>query len=400
MSSSTSMRRSTSGTWPGPVPAAIVREPASAYEDVPEPTAYARPRCSRISSNSRLDRPPPRTWFVTSSASRSASSRARPRKPRATWACSLRRRSTTTGWSSASGATRAGAGAGGAAGKRRATSATTASWSTSPATATTIADGRYQRPKNSRTSSGVMASTDAALPAVSRPRGWSGNSASASRRWTTSSGRSSSMASSSRMTWRSLSMSPSRSAGSDEHVTEELDDERQVLGRNPAVVRGVLLCREGVDVAADPVDRRGDVARAALLGALEQQVLEEVRDARQLVGLVPRPDADPDAGGHRERRGDALGHHPQPRGELRDVGVGLAGILLDGSGHQRGGGGRMRLSGAGGAGDHRRGGHRRPMGRRPARDRGRRRPRGPRRRRSPRRRRRPGSSTTTSRDAR
>ena len=41
---------------------------------------------------------------------------------------------------------------------------------------------------------------------------------------------------------------PQRRRG--EHITEELDGQRQVLGRHPAVVRGVLLGREGVDVAS------------------------------------------------------------------------------------------------------------------------------------------------------
>ena len=144
---------------------------------------------------------------------------------------------------------------GSAAGKRCSTSATTSSWSTAPATATTIADGRYQRPKNSRTSSGVMASTDSAVPAVSRPSGWSGKSGFGQQAVRDVLGEV--------VVHRQLLQDDlalvvdvavaQRRRG--EHVTEELDGQRQVLGRHPAVVRGVLLGREGVDVAADPVDR-------------------------------------------------------------------------------------------------------------------------------------------------
>ncbi len=131
-----------------------------------------------------------------------------------------------------------------------------------------------------------------------------------------------------------------------QHVTEELDGQRQVLRRHPAVVRRVLLGREGVDVAAHPIDRGGDGPGAARLGALEQQVLEEVRHARQLVGLVPGPHPDPHPGRHRERRRDALGDDPQPRGELRDVGVGWRGprdgSAMRGGDARAGGGGRHR----------------------------------------------------------
>jgi hypothetical protein len=46
-----------------------------------------------------------------------------------------------------------------------------------------------------------------------------------------------------------------------EHVAEQLDAEADVTRRHPAVVRGVLLGGEGVDVAADAVDRLRDVDR-------------------------------------------------------------------------------------------------------------------------------------------
>ena len=109
------------------------------------------------------------------------------------------------------------------------------------------------------------------------------------------------------MTWRSalhvgvaqrrvrVSTSPSRSSPTD-----------SARRRQPRVVRRVLLRGEGVHVAADAIDRLGDLRGPSGLGALEQQVLEEVRHAGQLGRLVTRADADPDARRHRPRAGHAL----------------------------------------------------------------------------------------------
>ena len=73
-----------------------------------------------------------------------------------------------------------------------------------------------------------------------------------------------------------------------QHIAEQFDT-RRVAARHPAVVGRVLLRREGVDVAADTIDGARDVGRRARVGALEQQVLEEVADARQLSRLVAEP---------------------------------------------------------------------------------------------------------------
>ena len=53
-----------------------------------------------------------------------------------------------------------------------------------------------------------------------------------------------------------------------------------------------------------------------VLGALEQQVLEEVRDAAQRLGLVARADADPDADADRAGLGHPLGDDAEARGQL------------------------------------------------------------------------------------
>ena len=240
--------------------------------DRERPGVGVRGRCpSRRRRRARAARGSPRTggWTdrrrgcgsSTSSASRSGSSRATPRKPSATCACSMCRRSTTPASGAPSGATRD---------RRRRGLAAGEALLHLGHDVLVVDRSRHRHDhrrrsvpavEEARTSSGVMASTESAVPAVSRPRGWSGNSASASRRCATSSGRSSSIASSSRMTWRSLSTSPSRNAGAVSTSQRSSTASWQVLGRHPAVVRRVLLGREGVDVAAHAVDGRRD-ARA------------------------------------------------------------------------------------------------------------------------------------------
>ena len=100
-----------------------------------------------------------------------------------------------------------------------------------------------------------------------------------------------------------------------DHVADHVDRERQVGVEHPRVVAGVLLGREGVHLAADRVHDRGDLERAAPLGALEQQVLEVVRGPREPRRLVPRADADPDAERDRAHGRDLLADHPQAAGQ-------------------------------------------------------------------------------------
>ena len=75
-----------------------------------------------------------------------------------------------------------------------------------------------------------------------------------------------------------------------DHVDEHV--ERDIAGACRAldVVAGELLAGEGVELAADPVDLRRDVPRGrASLRALEEHVLGEMSDPRDVRGLVPRP---------------------------------------------------------------------------------------------------------------
>ena len=92
-------------------------------------------------------------------------------------------------------------------------------------------------------------------------------------------------------------------------VGEDVEREPEVLVGHADVERRVLLGGEGVHVAADRLHRVGDVGGAAGVGALEEQVLEEVARAELVVGLVDRARADPEADGDRAQVGHRLGDH-------------------------------------------------------------------------------------------
>ena len=82
---------------------------------------------------------------------------------------------------------------------------------------------------------------------------------------------------------------------------------RSLAGAADVVAR-VLLRGEGVELAADPVDQRRQVARVrAALRALEEHVLGEVRDPAILGPLVAR------AGGEHHEAGDRLGVRQRAR---------------------------------------------------------------------------------------
>ena len=100
-----------------------------------------------------------------------------------------------------------------------------------------------------------------------------------------------------------------------EHVGEHLDRHRQILVADLGVVAGVLLGGHRVVLAADRVERDGDVERRARRGALEEQVLEEVRRAVGDRLLVARADRDPEADGRALRSGHLLAQDAHAAGE-------------------------------------------------------------------------------------
>ena len=85
---------------------------------------------------------------------------------------------------------------------------------------------------------------------------------------------------SSRITCRSDSISCSRNAGLPHDVGEDVERELELRVGNAHVEHRLLVRRERVHLAADRLDRLGDLARRAIGGALEQQMFEEVARAR------------------------------------------------------------------------------------------------------------------------
>jgi hypothetical protein len=133
-------------------------------------------------------------------------------------------------------------------------------------------------------------------------------------------------------------------AGGD-HVGEHVDGHREVAVPHLGVVAGVLLGGDGVVLAADRVERHRDVERRARRGALEEQVLEEVRGAEVAGLLVAGSDGDPHADGRAAAAGHVLAEdaHAGRQDRAPDAGAArrLHGELGEvegefyGAGHQR-----------------------------------------------------------------
>src|SRR3954452_17894939 len=92
-----------------------------------------------------------------------------------------------------------------------------------------------------------------------------------------------------------------------------------MLVEEARVDRRGLLAGAGIHLRAHAVEDLVDLDRAETVGALEQQVLEEMRDASLSRRLVPRSGADEHAQRDRADRGHCLGHHPNAGVELRQL---------------------------------------------------------------------------------
>ena len=103
--------------------------------------------------------------------------------------------------------------------------------------------------------------------------------------------------------------------GGGRHVRDDLRSHRRVLAEHVGVVAGVLLGGQGVGLPAHRVEGLGDVQGGAGAGALEQQVLQEVRGAEHAGALVPGADAHPVAHRDAALTGHPLGDHPDPAGQ-------------------------------------------------------------------------------------
>ncbi len=103
----------------------------------------------------------------------------------------------------------------------------------------------------------------------------------------------------------------------------------QLLLGDALMVGGDVLAGEGVVLAAELGDDLGEVADGDLVGRLEHQVLEEVRDARHALGLVGGADLVPDHVG--DDRGAMIGDHHDVHAvrqlELGGTRIGGGGLL-------------------------------------------------------------------------
>ena len=112
------------------------------------------------------------------------------------------------------------------------------------------------------------------------------------------------------------------------HVAHHVHRRLEMVVGDASVHERVLARGRGVQLAAEPVEDLGDLERAEALGPLEEQVLDEVRDARLGRLLVPRAGADPVA--HRSRPDvvEPLGDDPFTRVELGQPPVLHAGMVV------------------------------------------------------------------------
>ena len=90
-------------------------------------------------------------------------------------------------------------------------------------------------------------------------------------------------------------MSLASKTGIQHQVAEHIHGDGQMLVQHFDVEADTFLGGEGVHVAADGVDLAGNFLRAAVLRALEDHVLDEVRDAVPLQVFVAGAGLDPDS---------------------------------------------------------------------------------------------------------
>ena len=100
------------------------------------------------------------------------------------------------------------------------------------------------------------------------------------------------------------------SVGREQHLGQQVERLLGVLVEEARVQVGRLLAGRGVGRGAHAVEELGDLDRRVALGALEQQVLEEVRDAGLRRRLVARAGPHPEPERDRAHRGHRLGDDP------------------------------------------------------------------------------------------
>ena len=104
--------------------------------------------------------------------------------------------------------------------------------------------------------------------------------------------------------------------GREDHVAHHVHRGLEVVVGDARVDERVLARRRRVQLAAEPVEDLCDLERAVAARPLEEQVLDEVRDAGLGGLLVTRAGADPVADGRRANMVEPLGDHAFARVEL------------------------------------------------------------------------------------
>jgi hypothetical protein len=102
-----------------------------------------------------------------------------------------------------------------------------------------------------------------------------------------------------------------------EHLGQQVERLVRVRVEEAGVELRRLLAGGGVRRGAHAVEHLGDLDGRVPLGALEQQVLQEVRDARLSGRLVTRSCSHPQPEGNRAHGGDDLRDYSDARIELR-----------------------------------------------------------------------------------
>jgi hypothetical protein len=109
--------------------------------------------------------------------------------------------------------------------------------------------------------------------------------------------------------------------GREDHVRHRVERLLDTIVGNAGVDDRGLPRRRRVQLAAHRVEELGDVLRAVAGRALEQEVLDEVRDARAGRGLVTRPGGDPEPERRRPDAAQRLGRDALAAREGRDLGL-------------------------------------------------------------------------------
>ena len=105
----------------------------------------------------------------------------------------------------------------------------------------------------------------------------------------------------------------------EDHVGHDVERALEPVVGDARVDDGRLARGRGVQLAAELVEDLGDLLRRVARRALEEQVLDEVRDARARVGLVARARADPEPERDRAHARDALGDDALAGRELGEL---------------------------------------------------------------------------------